>query len=191
MLIYRNIIKSRMSEKRFTHCVNVSERAVELALQYGANTNKARIAGALHDITKENSYGYHMNIIKKYRLPINKNDIISKGVLHSITGSVYAEKILRIRDRDILNSIRFHTTGRAGMSPLEKVVFVADFTSKERDYAGVNKIRKFAETDLDLAALGCLLFTINNLLEIKMPIHPNTIFAYNDILVKKRQDVNF
>jgi predicted HD superfamily hydrolase involved in NAD metabolism len=164
--------------------------SVKLAGKYGANKDKAMIAGMLHDITKESPPEYHMNIIRKFKIPITKHDTISKGILHSITGSTYAEKVLRIRDRDIINAIKYHTTGREGMSLLEKVVFVADFTSEERDYHGVEKIRKCAWEDLDLGVLAGLLFSINNLLKIKMPIHPNTILAYNDITAKRREKFN-
>jgi len=187
MIMYENIVKSRMSQRRFEHCVNVSYTAKKLAEKYGANKEKAMIAGILHDITKESPPEYHMNIIRKFNIPITKHDTISKGMLHSITGSTYAEKVLRIRDRDIINAIRYHTTGREEMSLLEKIVFVADFTSAERDYRGVEKIRKCAAEDLDLGVLSGLLFSINNLLEIRAPIHPNTLLAYNDIVIKRRE----
>lgn len=190
MIMYENIVKSRMSQRRFNHSVNVCHMAGELADKYGANKDKAMIAGILHDITKESSPEYHMNIIRKFKIPITKHDTISKGMLHSITGSTYVEKVLRIRDRDIINAVRYHTTGREGMSLLEKVVFVADFISAERDYRGVEKIRKCAWEDLDLGVLAGLLFSINNLVEIRMPIHPNTILAYNDIVVKRREKFN-
>ena len=190
MIMYEKIVKSRMSQRRFEHSVNVCFTAKMLAEKYGANKNKAMIAGILHDITKESSPEYHMSIIRKFKIPITKYDTMSKGMLHSITGSTYAEKVLRIRDRDIINAIRYHTTGREGMSLLEKVVFVADFTSSERDYRGVEKIRKCASEDLDLGVLSGLLFSINNLLEVKVPIHPNTILAYNDMVIKRRQKFN-
>jgi nicotinate-nucleotide adenylyltransferase len=179
-----------MSWRRFDHCVNVCRVAGELAKKYGANKDKAMIAGMLHDITKESSLEYHMNIIRKFKIPITKHDTISKGILHSITGSTYAEKVLRIRDRDIINAIKYHTTGREGMSLLEKVVFVADFISEERDYQGVDRIRKCAWEDLDLGALAGLLFSINNLIKIKIPIHPNTVLAYNDIVIHRRRQFN-
>lgn len=191
MIMYEGILKSRMSQRRFNHSVNVCNMAGKLAEKYGANKDKAMIAGALHDITKESPPEYHMNIIRKFGIPVTRYDTMSKGILHSITGSTYAEKVLRIRDRDIINAIRYHTTGRAGMSLLEKVVFVADFISDERDYHGVEKIRKCAWEDLNLGVLSGLLFSINSLIEIKSPIHPNTILAYDDMAIIRREKYRY
>jgi nicotinate-nucleotide adenylyltransferase len=189
-LLYENIVKSRMSARRFNHSVNVSNTAAKLAVMYGADKEHAMIAGILHDITKESSSDYHMGIIKKFNIPITRQDVVSTGLLHSITGSTYAQNVLRIRNHDIVNAIRYHTTGREGMSVLEKVVFIADFISEDRDYHGVEKIRKCAEESLDLAVFAGLLYTINNLVSSKMPIHPNTILAYNEAVSIRRQRKN-
>lgn len=179
---YRSLIKSRMGEKRYIHSVNVSKSAVELANAYGADVYKAELAGILHDCCKEIPKDEMLQIIKSGGIILDAVEKNSSKLWHSLAGSVYVRDNLGIDDEDIINSIRYHTTGRAGMSLLEKIIFTADFISAERDYKGVDIMREKAFNDLDDAMLFGLQFTISDLAKRKRNIHSNAIFCYNDIL---------
>lgn len=181
---YKKIIKSRMSDYRYTHSVNVSKEAVRLAKKYGADTEKASLAGILHDITKETPKEEQLQIMTDGGIILDNVQKNSSKVWHGISGSVYIRDVLNITDEDILNAVRYHTTGRAGMSLLEKIIFIADFTSAERDYNGVKTMRKKADKALENAMLYGLQFTLKDLSKRAMIIHPDALACYNEIVIK-------
>ncbi len=182
---YKKVIKPLMSEHRYVHSVNVAKEAKILAKKYGADEEKAYIAGMLHDITKEMPREEQLQIILD-------SDIILDNVLseapklwHGLSGSLYVRKNLDIQDEDILNAIRYHTTGRAGMSLLEKIIFVADYTSEERTYKGIATMRKKSRKSLEDAMLYGFKFTFGDLTSRELAIHPNELNCYNEIVLKK------
>jgi len=181
---YKKIIKSRMSDYRYTHSVNVSKEAVRLAKKYGADTEKASLAGILHDITKETPKEEQLQIMTDGGIILDNVQKNSSKLWHGISGSVYIRDVLNITDEDILNAVRYHTTGRAGMSLLEKIIFIADFTSAERDYNGVKTMRKKADKALENAMLYGLQFTLKDLSKRAMIIHPDALACYNEIVIK-------
>lgn len=180
---YKKIIKSRMSDYRYTHSVNVSKEAVRLAKKYGADTEKTAVAGILHDITKETPKEEQLQIMTDGGIILDNVQEKSTKLWHGISGSVYIRDILKITDEDILNAVRYHTTGRAGMSLLEKIIFIADFTSAERDYNGVKTMRKKADKALENAMLYGLQFTLKDLSKRAMIIHPDALACYNEIVI--------
>lgn len=179
---YKKLIKSRMSDYRYTHSVNVSKEAVRLAKKYGADTEKA-VAGILHDITKETPKEEQLQIMTDGGIILDNVQEKSTKLWHGISGSVYIRDILKITDEDILNAVRYHTTGRAGMSLLEKIIFIADFTSAERDYNGIKTMRKKAGKSLENAMLYGLQFTLKDLSKRAMIIHPDALACYNEIVI--------
>lgn len=182
---YKKLIKSRMSEKRYIHSVNVAKEAVRLAKKYGADVEKAEIAGILHDITKESSSEEQLKLMLSCdELKLSDLELKTPKLWHSISGSVFVRQ-LGIDDEDILNAIHYHTTGRPGMSLLEKVIFVADFTGAERDYDGVDEMRKAADISLDEAILNGVAFSISDLAKRKMAIHPDTFALYQEMVCGK------
>lgn len=180
---YKNLIKSKMSEHRFVHSVNVSKEARKLAKIYGADAEKAAIAGILHDITKEMPVEEQLKIITDSGIILDNVQKNAPKLWHGISGSIYIKENLDINDADILNAIRYHTTGRAGMSLLEKIIFVADFTSQERTYKGVSTMRKKSRKTLDEAMLYGFKFTFSDLSKRKLAIHPDELACYNDIVL--------
>lgn len=181
---YIQLIKDRMGERRFIHSVNVSDAAVALAERYGADIEKARLAGILHDSCKEIPKDEMLQIISDGGIILDATEKASSKLWHAIAGSVYVKQTLNIDDDDIINAIRYHTTGRADMSLLEKIIFTADFISDERDYNDVEIMREKAFNDLEDAMLFGLSFTISNLADKRLPIHRDAIDCYNDILDK-------
>ena len=183
-----------MSEKRFIHSVNVAKTARWLAFKYNVDDRKAVIAGILHDITKEWILEDHLTFLHTHNVGVSSYEYASPKLFHAITASCYAKIVLKITDVDILHAIRFHTTGRAGMSLLEKVIFLADGISEERKYSGVNELRYIAEYSLDDAVFKEISGVMSDeLLRKGRLIHPDTLSAYNEFILlraKKSRDNN-
>ena len=172
----KKIIKPLLSEKRYRHSVNVAAEALRLAKKYGVDPKKAEIADK--QLKSMEQFGIILTDVEK----------AGKKLWHAILGAAYIEKVLKLEDPEILTAVRYHTTGRSGMSLLEKVVFVADFTSADRDYPGVDRMRKKADSDLDSAILEGTAFTIQELTEGGWAIHPDTVALYNETVLKKQKE---
>ena len=183
---YTEHIRERLSDWRFEHSVNVSREAVRLAEIHGGDVHKAELAGLLHDVMKDAGKKEQLALLTQYGVKLTTIEQNAPKLWHAIAGAVYVRKILKIRDKNVLNALRYHTPGRAGMSLLEKIIFVADCTSAERDYKGVDKMRKLAATDLDGAVEEELADCLENRLEDRTPMHPDTVEAYNEILLAKK-----
>lgn len=182
---YYELAKSRLSERRYTHSVNVAKAAVKLAVKYGEDVVKAETAGILHDITKEEKTENQLQILKSGGIILDDVSKNSPSLLHAITGMVYSRDALFIKDEDILNAIRYHTTGRANMSLLEKIIFIADFISDERDYDDVDVMRAECEKSLEDGMVYGLGFVIPDLVARKKAIHPDALAAYNELVLNK------
>ena len=135
------ILRNTLSSRRFYHSLCVSQSAKKLAERYGEDVEKAEVAGLLHDITKETSKSSQLEIIKYAGIELHPFDKRGDKFLHQASGSAMA-KILGVKDKDILNAIRYHTTGRAKMTMLEQIIYLADFISADRDYKDIDIIRK-------------------------------------------------
>lgn len=178
-----SIIRARLSDYRFRHSLCVAEEARRLALRYGADPDKAYTAGILHDIMKDTDYGAQRKILADYGEELDDVEEQSCTLWHARTGAAFLRHILGVDDEDILQAVRYHTTGRAGMSLLEKVLFVADFTSADRDYPDVDVMRGFADESLDAAIRYGVDYTIRDLLHRRKTVHPDTLAVYNDIVL--------
>ena len=183
--LYFAKLKEKISDGRYEHSVNVAKAAVKLAKIYGEDSEKARVAGLLHDIAKEMSTEEHLEILKKSNLPFENFAKVSPKVLHGPAGSAYVKENLKITDESILGAIRYHTTGRENMTLFEKIIFVADYISDERDFIDSPEVRKIAETDINEAVLHKLSTSIKKCVNFRRAIHPDTISAYNQIVWEK------
>lgn len=182
---YYELAKETLSEKRFIHSRNVAAAAMRLASKYGEDIKKAEIAGILHDITKELNIENQLQLIDSGGIILD--DICKKSpqLFHAITGMVYCRDVLGITDTDILSAIRFHTTARANMSLLEKILFIADFISDERDYPDVDIMRAECEKSLEDGMLYGLGFVIPDLVKRNRAVHPDAIAAYNELVLSR------
>lgn len=183
------IVKGQLPERRFKHTVGVMETAVALAKLYGADEKKAELAAIFHDYAKYRSREEMEKVILEENLP---RDLLEHNIelWHAPVGAVLVEKETGISDEDILNSIRYHTTGRAGMTLLEKIIFLADYIEPGRNFPGVDEVRALARENLDFAMIKALANTISFLLEKKQLIYPDTIHTYNDLINKRRTNEN-
>lgn len=145
----KSVLKSRMNEHRYAHSLNVAERAVFLAKKYGADPKKAEFAGLVHDICKRIPNEEQLSIIKNAGIELDEDTLKSPALWHSIAGAVYCEHELGVTDKDVLNAVRYHTSGRGKMSILEKVIYMADLTSAERNYPDAEYTRNLTDYNLD------------------------------------------
>lgn len=180
---YKQVVQSRLSAKRWKHSLNVAEAAVKLAKKYGADVQKAEIAGILHDIMKETPPQEQLQIMQQFGIILSNIEKNAPKLWHAMSGAVYIQHELGVEDQDILEAVRYHTTGRADMSPLEKVIYIADYISAERDYDGVADMRKAANQSLEKAMADGMTFTIKDLAGRQVPIHPDTFAAYNQVVI--------
>lgn len=183
----KKIVKPRLSETRWKHSQNVSLEAVRLAKKYGADPQKAEIAGLLHDIMKNTAPEQQLQMMQRFGIMLTNVELAAPKLWHAMSGAAFLERELGIQDVDILNAVRYHTTARSGMSLLEQVIYIADFTSAERDYDGVDQMRKAADTSLEEAMMEGLIFTIQDLSQERCPIHPDTFCAYNEVIIQKKE----
>ena len=184
---YKKIIRELMGDYRYEHSVNVADEAVMLAELYGGDAEKAYTAGILHDVTKELPNDKQLQIINDGGIILDDVQKQAPKLWHAISGSVYIQTELGITDSDIINAIRYHTTGRANMSLLEKIIYIADYTAKGRDYNGVEVMRELSRKSLEDAMIFSYQFTINKLSSLESAIHPDEIYGYNDIVLKRNR----
>ena len=163
----KELVRSRLSDKRYEHTLNVKKMAVKLAKRHGVDENRAALAALLHDAAKEER---------------------PNPVWHGICAAILARTQWGVEDEAILSAIACHTAGKAGMSKLDKVVYLADMTSKERDWPGVGKLRKLELKDLDAAMLAALRQTNDFVLSQGKPLDPESAAAYEDILNHQKKE---
>lgn len=182
------IIKGRLKEQRFIHSLNVAKSAKELAEKFGADPQKAYTAGILHDSCKNLESSEQLKYLLENNVTLSEYELAAPKLFHAVCGRVFAEKEIGCEDEEILNAIRYHTTGRSNMTLLEKIVFIADFISDERNYDGVEIMREKAFRSLDEAIVEGLSFTIIDLIKKERLVHPDTMGAYNAALVNMKNE---
>ena len=175
--------RRQMPSSRWEHTLRVVETAVELAERTGADPEKAEIAAILHDYCKFWPEEKQREWILRHRLP---QDLLqyNKELWHAPVGAEAVREELGIDDEEVLNAIRSHTTGRPGMSLLEKVIFLADYIEPGRSFPGVEEVRRLAREDLDRAILKSLDNTIVYLVGRRLKVYPLTVITRNDLLDK-------
>ncbi len=176
-------IKKHLQPERLYHSINVAEEAKKLALHYGADPEKAYTAGLLHDILKNTPDTELLNFFRENGIILTRTEQVSRKTWHAIAGEAYCRLKLSVTDSEILSAIRWHTTARAGMTLLDKVIFIADFISADRDYDGVERMREKAYISLESAMLEGLQFTLAELIENGWAVHEDSLAAYNELAV--------
>ena len=181
---YKKILQERLTPKRYHHSLCVADEAVRLAKKYGGDTEKAYLAGLLHDITKNASEEEHLHIFREFDIMLNDIEKNAEKLWHAISGAAYIEHILGINDTEIITAVRYHTTARKNMTQLEKILYLADFTSADRDYDDVDIMRQKLEISMEDALQYALSYTINDLVSRDKPLHLDTVEAYNENALK-------
>ena len=177
-----NDVKAVLSEYRFRHSLGVVKKAVELAKVYGIDVEIAKKAGITHDIATEMSNEEMLEYVKANNIEIDEIETVKPSLLH---GKIGAAKKFGFT-QDMVNAIKWHTTGRKNMSMLEKIIYVADKTEENRKGTRFNleKSRELSTQNIDKA----LIFLMNEFITYNVInewlIHPETINARNELLLK-------
>lgn len=183
---YKTILQQKLSERRYRHSLCVADEAVRLAEKYGCDSQKAFYAGLLHDILKDTPAKEQLQYMAELGIIPTEIERSAPKLWHAVAGSAYLRRAFGLPE-DIVAAVRYHTTARAGMSLLEKILYLADFTSADRDYDGVEEMRRAVDVSLDTAMRAALCFTIEDLCAKHAPIHPDTFLAYNETMLLSRK----
>jgi len=158
----KDSMKMLLKESRYLHSVGVMEVSYDLALINGYDTEKASIAGILHDCARTLADEELRKECEKYHLPVSALEERLRFLLHGKVGAAYAKDKFGVEDEDILNAIIYHTTGRPAMTLIDKILFTADYIEPYRkQLPRIDEIRRIAYTDLDLA----MFMILENILE--------------------------
>ena len=181
---YKEILRERLNDHRYYHSLCVADEAKRLAHLYGGNAEKCYLAGLLHDITKNSDRQEHLHFFETFGIMLSDVEKNAEKLWHAMSGSGYLKHVLKIDDEEILDAVRYHTTAKANMSLTAKILYLADFTSKDRDYPDVNVIRALVDKSLDEAFIYALKYSIIDLTEQSRAIHPDTVEAFNQSVLK-------
>jgi nicotinate-nucleotide adenylyltransferase len=161
----KKFLKEHLSAKRYTHSMNVAAECRRLADKYGEDPDKAYFAGLLHDVCKEMPDDEQRELVISGGFTYCREELETRSLLHALAGAAFIKKEFGVEDIDILNAVRFHTVGRAGMSRLEEIVYLGDLISADRDYKDVDKMRKLAYTSLNAAMLEAFAFSMRSVIK--------------------------
>ena len=177
----RKGILSRLKGYRYQHSLGVERAAVWLAGKYGGDPEKAAAAGILHDITKHLSPQEQLNLCEKYGIIPCTVEKSEPKMLHGKTAAAIARAEYGM-PQDVCDAIACHTTGKHGMTILDKILYLADYIEETRDFPGVDKARELAKDSIDRALLYCYDQTLIELVARGKLIHSDTIAAYNEMI---------
>lgn len=176
----RKKMEKTMDAHRFEHTLGVTYTAACLAMRYNIDIVKAQMAGLLHDCAKCMTNEKRLSICKKHNIQINSAEAENPLLLHAKVGSFIAMEEFNIHDEEIIGAILNHTTGRPGMSMLEKIIYIADYIEPGRRQApNLSEIRKMAFIDLDQALLMILEDTLSYLKSTDHVVDPMTQKTYD------------
>lgn len=172
----RPVALSYLKHKRIPHVLGTEQEAIRLAERYGADVGKARVGALLHDCTKKLDLAEQLALCERYGIPLDDMERKTLKLLHAKTGAAIARDVFGVDD-EIYGAILWHTTGRAGMTLLEKILYLADYIEPSRDFPGVDKLRTVCYKDLDAGLLMGLEMTIGEMNALGSPVHRATIEA--------------
>lgn len=180
------LVKPHLTEHRYIHTLGVLETALHLAVRYKADQKKVELAAIFHDYAKFRDKEEMRVLVQK----IGEDQAIleyGNELLHAPCGAYYVQKEIGIVDKEILDAIRYHTTGRPNMTLLDKIIFLADYIEPGRQFKGVEEVREMAKTDLDEAIIQALSNTVSFLMKRHFPVYPETVATYNYFIKKSVQ----
>jgi predicted HD superfamily hydrolase involved in NAD metabolism len=175
------LVKTQLTDHRYQHTLGVMETAIELAKQYGGNEKQAELAAIFHDYAKFRPKEEMKEIIVSRGFPQDLLEFNSE-LWHAPVGAYLVEKEVGINDAEVLEAIRYHTSGRTGMTLLDKIIYLADYIEPGRHFPGVEEVRETAKENLDQAVIMAIKNTIIFLLKKNQTIYPDTFYTYNELI---------
>lgn len=171
--------RERIGQGRYDHSLRVADLARDLAQAHGLDEDRAQLAGLLHDIAKVRGREKIKDLAQAYQVPWKEEWDLMPQVAHGFIAARMAQVDLGLEDEGVLAAIAYHTTGRAGMGDLEKVIYLADYLEPARDFPGVQEARDMAYQDLDGAMVLALKQSLSYLLSQGQAIALDTVAAWN------------
>ncbi len=175
-------LRDMLSEKRYTHSLRTAETAASLAARYGADPERAYLAGLLHDAAKDMCGEELIRRAEKAGIAVDKICRIRPHLLHAAVGAVVAKEQFGLTDAELLSAIANHTMGKPDMTLMEKIIFLADLSEPSREYAGVDGVREAVKIDLDEAIIRAYDGIIAYVLLKREALHPATVEARNHMI---------
>ncbi len=175
-------LRGTIPPPRYIHTIGVADEARRMAARFGADESAAWLAGLLHDCAKGIPTAEQAEVCDRLGVAIDDETRRCPSVIHGFLGAHLARTRWGVTDEAILNAIRLHTVGGAGMTTLERIVFLADATEPRRDFSGVDAIRAAAETDLDEALRLYVAGQFRHLTSRRVPIHSGLVRLWNDLV---------
>ncbi len=172
----RPVALSYLSHSRIPHVLGTEQAAIRLALRYGADVHKARVAALLHDCTKKLGMEQQSALCKQFDIPMDELERTALKLLHAKTGAAIARDVFGVDD-EIYTAIYWHTTGHAEMTLLEKIIYLADYIEPTRSFPGVDALRVACDEDLDKGLLLGLTMSVQEMREMGNPVHNATLEA--------------
>jgi len=186
----RALLEESLPRKRYEHSVRVYETAMQMAEVCNADKNKVAIAALLHDCGRQIPTKESLSKALVLGIPVDGTEAAQPILLHAKLGVYYAihQYGINAEDSEVLDAIRYHSTGNADMTETAKIVFLADMIEPKRDFEGVKEIRDAAFKDLDRAMFLSYKNTIDYLLEDNALIHPDAIAGYNQLAARYKTE---
>ncbi|MEN2346073.1 bis(5'-nucleosyl)-tetraphosphatase (symmetrical) YqeK [Lentilactobacillus parabuchneri] len=171
-------LKNALTDSRFQHVLRVEQTAMDLAERNGVDVEMASIGGLVHDYAKQRPDKDFIEAIKTYHLD---PELLNYGnaIWHGVVGWLFVKTELQITDIDILNAVRYHTVGHQFMTPLEQIVYMADYIEPGRNFPGVDEARKITFDNLQAGVAYQTKQTLSYLVAHNKPVFPQTIVTYN------------
>lgn len=174
-------LENVLSPKRLAHSIGTMEMCKKLALKLNVDVQKAELCGLAHDIAKEFSKEEIYNYIKENELELDEMELANLKLAHAKLGSDIVKKKYNFDD-EMCTAIKYHTTGKANMSLLTKIVFISDLIEENRTFNDVQYLRELTFEDIDKGIIYALELQIKKCLEKGTLLHNDTINARNYLI---------
>ncbi|WMJ83651.1 nicotinate-nucleotide adenylyltransferase [Oscillospiraceae bacterium LTW-04] len=181
-------LRGMLSRERFIHSLNVASEALRLAQTWDENGDMAYLAGLLHDCCKERTREEMLNLLAGSDIIKDPIFLQSLPIWHGFAAAIYIQRELSVLNAQIIDAVRYHTTGRGEMTRIEEIIYLADLISADREYPGVEALRAKAHRSIEAAMLESLQFSIKKQLENGAPVLTDTLNAYNRYLLQLGQE---
>lgn len=175
-------VRAMLGDERYHHSLMVAKAATELAEYYGLNPHHAHIAGLVHDICKEMSREQMADLLKNGDWLGEPAFYQQPHIWHGFAAAIFVQRELKIYKHQILEAVRFHTTGRAQMSEFEKIIFLADLISADRVYPDAEHLRQLCYRSLNEGMAFVLQYILSTLTAKAAPLYSETVKAYNQYM---------
>ena len=180
-------LKQKLSEHRYLHSIGVMEKAEELAIFFSENSEKARLIGLAHDIAKQMSIQEIKDYIEEYGVELDAVEKLNISLIHAKIGADICEREYDF-DKQMVNAVKYHTTGKPEMDMMAKIIFMADKIEENRNYIGIERRRKLVLEDIDEAIIETINYTMQYCMEVNELIHPDSINTRNYLLKMKKEN---